>query len=135
MAAVNSASGAPAASEYTRTSSAMKSSQALTLPPLLSCHWPYALLSFATLSEGDPIGVTSWSGRDEMGARAPRAGAIVSHRPSLGHGCPGHASRAFRERLDYTWILKQPILRRPDRAVTINAVTEVLLCHSEAMTG
>src|SRR5437667_6880995 len=33
----------------------MRSSQALTLAPLLSCHWRYACFSFATLSEADPI--------------------------------------------------------------------------------
>src|SRR5687768_4787231 len=63
----------------------MRSSQTLMLPPLVSCHRRYALLSFATLSEGDPIGVTSMGGCDDMAGRAPRAGAIVPHALPRGH--------------------------------------------------
>src|ERR1700687_3426230 len=57
----------------------MRSSQALTLAPLLSCHWRYACVSFATLSEGDPIAVTSRVGRDDAGTRAKRVAAILPH--------------------------------------------------------
>src|SRR5262249_2366147 len=79
-AGVNSASGAPAASEYPLTSSATRSSHVLTLSPLLSCHCRYACLSFATLSEGDPMPATSKIGRS-CRQRAPRArvAAILSH--------------------------------------------------------
>src|SRR5712691_377993 len=72
----------------------MRSSQALTLPPLLSCHWRYPACSFATLSEGDPIGVTSRVSRDDVGSEVPRAGAIVPHASRVGH-CVGSGLWAF----------------------------------------
>src|SRR5262245_31893480 len=67
MAAVNSASGAPAAKEKHRTSSTMRSSQTLTLPHLLSCHCLYAALRFATLSDDDAMAVTSRIDRGQSG--------------------------------------------------------------------
>src|SRR5205814_2482025 len=94
MAAVNSASGAPAAREKHRTSSTMRSSQALTLAPLLSCHWRYACFSFATLSEADPMAVTSRVGRDDRGVRAPRVAAILPHaRPPARYALAHEAAR------------------------------------------
>src|SRR5882672_9456296 len=92
MAAVNSASGAPAAREKHRTSSTMRSSQALTLPPLLSCHSRYAAFSLATLSEEDPMAVTSRSGHGQMGPE-PRERARSYHAPPPWTRAPNLGSR------------------------------------------
>src|SRR2546425_12704349 len=50
----------------------MRSSQTLTLAPLLSCHWRYPASSCATLSEVDPIAATSRVGRGEKGLSPAR---------------------------------------------------------------
>src|SRR5438876_6987081 len=56
----------------------MMSSQALALPPLLSCHWRYTLLSLATLSEEVPIDVTSMP-VETVGGPGPRERARSYH--------------------------------------------------------
>ncbi len=48
--------------------------------------------------------------RDDMGARAPQAGAIVPHAPLVGH--VRRNVDCLREiAFDYAWVLREPIPR------------------------
>ncbi len=49
------------------------------------------------------------AGHDDMGARAPRAGAIVPHAPLVG---PVRRNVDYLREIafDYAWVLREPIL-------------------------
>src|SRR5713101_6840502 len=64
----------------------------LDAPPLLSCHSRYAAFSFATLSEEDPMAVTSRSGHGQMGPE-PRERARSYHTPPPWTRAPNLGSR------------------------------------------